>query len=579
MVNLGYLLFSLLLSVAAAHSQPGKGRCRCVYGDDCWPSSDAFDALADRLSQPLLRPLPPPSPCYSWIPEDGDACNEVKQQNFNATWRSDHPGAMQNVNFEAYIFSNGTIDACPLNGTPGMVCGQGSVPPIGVDARNPEDIQAAIEFANEHYLRIVVKNTGHDYLGRSAARGAFLIWTHHMKEIEYHDAFVPSGSPNSTEQYQAITLGAGVQWAEAYQAVNEAGRTLVGGISIGGSVGAAGGWVMGGGHSALSPTYGLGVDNVLEFGVVTAEGSHVIANAYQNPSLFWALRGGGGGTYGIVTSATYKTHPISPVVTAYLQMNITSPEIAQEVITEYVRLHPTLTDQGWGGYSQVLPNHLFFIYLSPNKSVDDGNAAFNTFFELARERSNGTALAGVVPYDSFWSWFSSSFEENAGSQVGGRPEISSRLLSREAVENDPEMVARLMLSVPNGSGVPWNIVAGGAVSQVDPESTGLNPAWRQAVAQIYVGEGWGDGYNLEEIERARERLKNGTDILDPISVDSAAYLNEAMLWEEDFKKSFFGSHYDRLKAIKVEYDPDSLFLVPLGVGSEDWDKDLVCQLD
>jgi hypothetical protein len=105
-----------------------------------------------------------------------------------------------------------------------------------------------------------------------------MIWTHHLKNIAYNSAFVPKGAP-STEIYEgvlfyyyyvsiraltttiqlaAMTLGAGVQWHEAYDAVQAQGRVLVGGISIGGSVGAAGGWVQGGGHSVLSPTYGLG---------------------------------------------------------------------------------------------------------------------------------------------------------------------------------------------------------------------------------------------------------------------------------------------------------------------------------
>ena len=60
-----------------------------------------------------------------------------------------------------------------------------------------------------------------------------------------------------------VTLGAGVQWHEAYAAVNARGRDIVGGVSAGGSVGAAGGWVQGGGHSILSPTYGLGMSTFL----------------------------------------------------------------------------------------------------------------------------------------------------------------------------------------------------------------------------------------------------------------------------------------------------------------------------
>lgn len=113
----------------------------------------------------------------------------------------------------------------------------------------------------------------HDYLGRSAGRGGFMLWMHNLKNIFYDDRFVPDGAP-SDESYKgegmiievlfmlrfvAITFGAGVQWSEAYAAVNARGRFMLGGVSPGGSVGAAGGWILGGGHGALAPKYGLGM--------------------------------------------------------------------------------------------------------------------------------------------------------------------------------------------------------------------------------------------------------------------------------------------------------------------------------
>ncbi|EAU82222.2 FAD binding domain-containing protein [Coprinopsis cinerea okayama7 len=320
------------------------------------------------------------------------------------------------------------------------------------------------------------------------------------------------------------------------------------------------GWVLGGGHSPLAPTYGLGVDNVLQFTLVTADGKHVTANSYTNPSLFWALRGGGG----------------EQIVLVGLEMDLPSPEIALELLTEYVRLHPRVSDLGWGGSSQIVPNHIRFDYISPKKTVEEANETFNSILELARERSNGTATITLTPYSSFYDWFDEWFmKRNSVGGVGGMAELSSRLLSREVVERDPAKVARLMLSVPNPFGAPWVAAAGGAVSKVDPESVALNPAWRRAAAQLYLAEPLAE-LDLNAIEVVRQRLINGTRIIDPISVDSAAYFNEAMLHKEDFKKSFFGSHYDRLKKIKAKVDPESLFLVPLGVGSEDWDKDLVC---
>lgn len=74
-------------------------------------------------------------------------------------------------------------------------------------------------------------------------------------------------------------------------------------------MGVVGGWLQGGGHGALTPRYGLGVDNVVEVEVVTVDGQVRTANLCQNSDLFWALRGGGGGTWGVVTKATFLAHP------------------------------------------------------------------------------------------------------------------------------------------------------------------------------------------------------------------------------------------------------------------------------
>ena len=73
-------------------------------------------------------------------------------------------------------------------------------------------------------------------------------------------------------------------------------------------MGASGGYVQGGGYGAMGIKYGLAVDNVLEFDIVTADGQLVTANACKNSDLFWAVRGGGGGTFGIVTRMVYKAH-------------------------------------------------------------------------------------------------------------------------------------------------------------------------------------------------------------------------------------------------------------------------------
>ena len=197
---------SLLLLPAALGSATPKSQrqCRCIYGDPCWPTDAEFSSLASLLSQPLLHPLPTAYPCY---PPSGPVgnCSEVQELYADGVFRSNLSGSMQNTNFETYLFSNGTIDACYLNVTLSIPCNQGSVPPIGVDIRKAEDAQAAINFAREKNLRLAVKNTGHDYLGRSTSRGGFLLWTHHLKDMAYNAGFIPQGAP-STQTHEGIGL-------------------------------------------------------------------------------------------------------------------------------------------------------------------------------------------------------------------------------------------------------------------------------------------------------------------------------------------------------------------------------------
>ncbi|KAJ3509924.1 hypothetical protein NLJ89_g4956 [Agrocybe chaxingu] len=252
-VALFVLTFSLFSIGEAAPKQ-----CRCLYGQSCWPNQSAFAALSRQISQPLINPVPPASACYPASSPSGD-CAAVLTNFQDGLWRADQPGAMQSPAFETYTLPNGTIEGCYSNTTLGLPCLQGNVPPVGVDARTVGDVQAAVVFAKKNNLRLVIKNSGHDYLGRSAGRGGFMLWTHHLKERSFNSRFIPQGAPRSERKtYQAVTLGSGVQWGEAYDYVNQQGRFILGGLSLDGTVGAAGGWILGGGHSTFSSTFGFG---------------------------------------------------------------------------------------------------------------------------------------------------------------------------------------------------------------------------------------------------------------------------------------------------------------------------------
>lgn len=484
------LLSALLTLFAAlnyaAASNATNASCKCLYGQSCWPSQQAFDALQSQLSQPLLHPVPAALPCYGQDPSS-DACQEVRRNYREGLWRADLPGVMQFTNFNAYIFPNNTISRCPLDHAQGQACGQGSVPPIGVDARSPKDIQEAIRFAKEHNLKLVIHNTGHDFLGRSAARDSFMIWTHRIKDISFDDSFVPlnqTGTPGVdgmsshpwcprlrlTLHHAAVTLGAGVQWFEAYNAVHAQGKTIVGGASTNGTVGAAGGWILGGGHSALAPTFGFGegtrflefclhqtnlaispgVDNVLEFKVILADASYVTVNANTNPRLFWALRGGGGGALGVVASVTYRIHPRVPNSGIFIAGNFSSPAVAQQVTTAFIRLHPTLSDGQWGGYSAFATAGFQSFWIAPNVTPAEAQELIAPLTDLLANVTAGQFVNATLPFDSFHDWYDFTFRQ-ATSQVGIGQEISSRLLSKETALNRPEEVAKTILSLPRGA--------------------------------------------------------------------------------------------------------------------------------
>lgn len=99
-----------------------------------------------------------------------------------------------------------------------------------VAAETPADIAAAVQFARDHDVRLAIKGTGHDYLGRSSAPGSLLIWTKPMRDITVHDAFTPKGAPGDAERaLAAVTVGAGARWLEVYHALAGRGRFALGG--------------------------------------------------------------------------------------------------------------------------------------------------------------------------------------------------------------------------------------------------------------------------------------------------------------------------------------------------------------
>lgn len=179
----------------------------------------------------------------------------------------------------APFFANQSCDPWTAQDRP---CLLGNYVRYAVNVSGPDDIAAAVTFAREKNVRLVIRNTGHDYQGRSTGAGALAVWTHYLKDI------TPVQWNTSDYTGTALKVGAGVQGYELIEAASALGRVAISGECP--TVGVAGGYTQNGGHSALSTNFGLGADQTLSMEVVTASGELVTASKTQNADLYWALR-------------------------------------------------------------------------------------------------------------------------------------------------------------------------------------------------------------------------------------------------------------------------------------------------
>ncbi|KAG0231921.1 hypothetical protein BGW41_002004 [Actinomortierella wolfii] len=543
----------------------------------CWPSVSTWSTFNQTVGGRLFATTPVARECHE--PYYNKAkCDEI-QANYNSvTWRQQQPGAVLHHNWE-------TLDGQGCLGTNQTTpCHQGSVPLFTVNATNIDDVQSTIRFAAHHNIRLVVKNTGHDFHGRSTAPHSLNLWTFFMKNMQLTDTFVPEGAPQGTPGQNAIILGAGVQWKDAYKFINEHGRVVVGGGE--GSVGTSGGFCLGGGGGPLSPRHGLCVDNVFQYKVVTASGELLVANAYRNKDLFWALRGGGPG-FGVVVEAIYKTHP-APKNVNFAEIIIVASEQTQmdKVVHDFYARQTRMSEEGWSGLAIIDRTSMMLRYFLPDVANEQAKISLKPFIDFARSVP-GVAVVGERVVDNAvfytaWQDYVSVIPDNS---AGVNTVLGTRLIPRRLVETEQGVssltsaIRRLQDDVkeivPKG-GYLLFLSAGGQVSKGNSKDTSVLPAWRTTLLEFMLMAGWGDDTPLQQQLAIQRTITAATDHLRKITPDSGTYLNEADANEPDWQRNFFGANYPRLRALKHKYDPQGLFVCRRCVGSEDWDNNLMC---
>jgi FAD/FMN-containing dehydrogenase len=554
-----------LARLSAARSFRAVGYC--TPSQPCWPTNAEWSLLNATVNGRLMAILPEGSPC---IDPSSAACTEVQNDWTDPVWRAAQPGAMQRPFWEA---NRNTGANCY---TLGEVCAQGDVPPVGVAAESAADVAAAIAFATLHNIHVVIKSTGHDIQGRSTAPDSLLIWTAHMRNITIHDSYMAC---TGDTPIAAVSVAPGNSYGELY-ALLDPSKILVGGSAR--TVSAAGGHVLGGGHSFISPHFGLAVDNVLSAEVVLANASIVRASACENSDLFWALRGGGGGSFGILTEITHKLHDTPPAVSGVffevaLLQGLTSVSLW---LDGALALTPALLNASsnaggglFGGYHNVFP-----VDSSPGVFVWESIWNFNSTTDNMRTSLAGfRALVASQPahfylvnesyasFASFEQWHSSFDPPATGDRTGTDSTIGCRFIPK-SYALDPALRANatyaltaVLQYLPSLLG---HLVAGGAVAAFDRDSkqTSVTPAWRDAVWHECIGGGWDSSANITVRDSIITGVSQLTGYWRDFIPDSGAYFNEADLLEPNWQESFFGlNNYARLQAIKKTVDPNGIF--------------------
>lgn len=562
-------------------SMAGAGRVR--PGDLEWPKTGDWDDLSRAVSGYLLRPRTIWQTCAD-APGTKECLAALKEAR-NPIALGDDPGGTQ------------------ISGWLGAWAPKAST--YAIAARSASDVVAGVNFVRKYNLRMVVKGGGHSYLGGSNAPDSLLIWTRAMNRIELHDAFVPLGC--ATQPTAAVTVEAGCMWIDVYNAVTtQEGRYVQGGGCA--TVGVAG-LLLGGGFGSFSKRYGLAAASLLQAEIVTADGVVRTINAAQEPDLFWALKGGGGGSFGVVTKLTLLTHDL-PENFGWAEFRVKALSRAA-----YRRLVGLLIDHyaeklfnpHWGEQLIFHNDEVRVAMVCQGLSDTQAKSAWAPFIDRVRASPddfvfNNEPHVGAGPARDWWNPDvnpgmtrdpRAGAQRNHGWWRGDQEEASMFLHSFEsqwlpATLLEPNQRGRLidaLMAAAQCQAVELHVNKGlaGALPEVVDQARqcAMNPTVAEAFCLMITSSSGAPPFaglpiaapDMAQAHRDAENGARAAAFLTALSPQSGSYISETDFFRGDWREAFWGPRYARLKAIKNRYDPNVFFFVHHGVGSEDWSSD------
>ncbi|KAK3192612.1 FAD-linked oxidoreductase hmp9 [Lecanicillium sp. MT-2017a] len=561
-----------------------KHKCRCVPGEDCWPSESEWSAFDSSLGGKLIKSEPIARSCYPGEDEDREQCEYV-----NKMW-SDQDFQTEKPIGRPYPYN---ITCAPVEydvgHTPPSTCTLGSLPTYAVNATTKDAIFATLKFAQHHNIRLAIASTGHDLLGRSDGYGSLEIWLRHYRNsIDFQKQYQPAnGCPASKTGWSgsAIKIDGAWQWRDVHEIAKENKVIVVGGGSV--SPGATGGWPSGGGHGPASRNYGLGADQILEAEVMLADGRIVIANHCQHRDLFRALRGGGPG-FGIVLSTTVKVYDDATSVVAHkfsmapLEKTEKNADLL-DAIAVMLQAYPEMNDAGYAGYAFWFRNfptefignatsgYTHGIWMI-NQSKEEAEAAFAPVREaLAKYKDKLFMEESFAEYTDYWSFYEA--ESGLYDPVGDTSLLTSRFVDPAAVSDYDKVRNAVEIVSGEPDQVVSNVVllvSGGQVFQDGrDETSGLHPAWRTSPFALITGRGIAKTASAAERKAVTDDLTfHKGEAMKQLAPNTGGYMNEGDRHDPDYIRAFYGDNYKSHLAAKRKYDPHGVFYCPTCVGAE-----------
>ncbi len=578
-------------SASPASAQPKSqlarlGRVR--PGESGWPDPKTWARLNEQVGGRLLHPGPALEDCHR--ESDGLACRDLFRELKNPYFIGDDPRLTQTC------------------GWVGAWTAQPSV--YVVAASNAQDVAAAVNFAREHQLRLVVRGGGHSYLGTSSAPDSLMVWTRAMNQAILHDAFVPSGCSDTSGP--AVTLGAGVIWMHAYDTVTTRGGRFVQGGGCG-TVGVAG-LVLGGGFGSFSRAYGTAAASLLEAEVVTADGAVRVVNACTNADLFWALKGGGGGSLGVVTRVTLRTHDL-PAFFGVVGMTVqaASDDAYRRLMGRFTRFYAeSLNNPHWGEIVTLRRSNRMQVNMV-SQGLDQAEAEtiwqpFLAWLAEAPDEFRFLRPPEIVAFPSRKAWDPAFLmlhpgtvlaDDRPGAPAGNifwtanRAEAGHVLYGFESLwlpdvllqpSRQDELAGALFAASRQ-----WTVelhfqkgLSGSApAARAAVADTAMNPAVLDAFALAIIASEGPPGFpglaghepDAAAARRDAAQIGKAMAELRRVAPGGGAYVAECDFFQAAWQEACWGRNYPGLLEVKRRYDPDGLFCVHHGIGSEDWSPD------